>query len=890
MKKVHYDSLSCYHSLFPSDTLAQKNNYDEYSGAFHIPGSIRLATNQLRLEEMKYQMNRYYACALATNHRRDAKKLTDNPKVWIDDSSVEQRLITPEEVKEMCPIIDTKNILAGIYTARDGHIDPYSLTQALAKRAKMAGAAILQNCRVTKITYDASGRVWVVTGTNTNVAPQPASGEKVETLLSSDATSESVNYEKVEYTTKHVVNCAGLWAHEVMKLVGIENIPLVPIHHQYLITESLPSLIAFPPESGREEIAVMRDLENSYYMRQEKNALLIGPYENSKIMELREDWITRGVPKDFGKQLFPPDIDRLLPYLEAAIKRFPVLKDLGIKVCVHGPIMYTPDVLPLVGPVSHLPNNFWIAAGSGYGIVHAGGIGKYLAEWIINEEPPYDLIECDPDRFDPDKWADKKYVFAKARESYGMNNAIYFPREQRIAGRPTKRCTPLAQYLSKEKGAIMGFNNGWEQALYFLPHKMRRDIRCNDLIAKESQNIKNDQIYHKFHMNPYYGVQSEWFDAMRQEVQDVTNCVGLSDLTPFGKFRISGFRAHDFLDWIFANKLPKVGRTTIAHCIAPQSGNVFSEMTISHLTLNDYLLVTGAGSELHDFRWLSHQAYNYALENNFPKSNVFPIDNQDLCLSNVTDELGCLSIAGPLSKNVMERLTENGKLIDDWKFMENKNFKVGNDMNILGIRLSYTGELGWELYHPINRTMHLYSLIHNIGLPLGITDFGGYATNSLRIEKGFKAWSHEMNMDKNPFQAELTPFIKLDKENDFLGKSTLINLKSQFYKDPDNKVLRFLTVEKLIDSDKASGKVFQVDEIDLEGNESVWHENKCVGYTTSGSYSFAIGKHIAMAYIPLYLCQNDDIVKLNFMGNFYECKIHAKPLVKTVEQLKKQLK
>ncbi|KAJ6669846.1 hypothetical protein lerEdw1_000395 [Lerista edwardsae] len=530
LKKIHYYSIKLYEKL------------EEETGqavGFHQPGSIRIASTPTRVDECKYQMAR---------------------AGW---HPAEQYLIEPEKVQELFPLLNMEKVLAGLYNPGDGHIDPYSLTMALAAGARKYGAHLKYPVQVTNLKYRSDGTWEVETPHGTIQA-------------------------------NRIVNTAGFWAREIGKMIGLQH-PLIPVHHQYVVTATIPEV-----KGLKRELPVLRDLEGSYYLRQERDGLLFGPYENQEKMKLQESWVTHGVPPGFGKELFESDLDRIMDHVEAAMEMVPVLKQADIINVVAGPITYSPDILPMVGPHQGV-RNYWVAIGFGYGIIHAGGIGKYLSDWIIEGEPSFDLIELDPNRYG--KWTTTKYTEAKARESYGFNNIAGYPKEERFAGRPTERVSGLYDVLKSK--CSMGFHAGWEQPHWFYK--------------------SGDEIGYK----PSFQ-RTNWFEPVGREHKQVMEKVGVIDLTPFGKFSIKGSDSVKLLDHLFANVIPKVGFTNISHMLTPR-GKVYAELTVSHLRPGEFLLITGSGSELHDLRWIEEEAVRgqYNVE-----------------IKNVTEELGVLGELG----------------------------------------------------------------------------------------------------------------------------------------------------------------------------------------------------------------------------------------------------
>ncbi|XP_061763862.1 dimethylglycine dehydrogenase, mitochondrial [Nerophis ophidion] len=746
LKKVHYDSIKLYERLEAETGQAV---------GFHQPGSVRIASTPARVDEMRYQMTRTH---------------------W---HVTQQSMITPEEVQQLFPLLNMDKVLAGLYTPGDGHIDPYSLTMALAAGARMYGAQIYNPAPVTGLQPTADGKWDVQTPHGTIRAGR-------------------------------VVNATGFWAREVGKLIGLEH-PTIPVHHQYLVTATVPEVKAL-----KKELAVIRDLEGSYYLRQERDGLLLGPYEQMEKMVLQDSWVRDGVPPGFGKELFESDLDRIMEHVEMAMEMVPVLKKADIINIVSGPITYTPDLLPMVGPHQGV-RNYWTAIGFGYGVIHAGGIGKFLSDWITSGEPPYDLIECDPNRYG--KWADVPFMCAKARESYGFNNVVGYPKEERFAGRPTARVSGVYHLLKDQ--CSMGFHAGWEQPHWF--YKAGDDTQYKPSFRR-----------------------SNWFGAVGRECQLVMEKVGVIDLTPFGKFTVKGKDSHRLLDRLFANTMPKVGQTNISHMLTP-SGRVYAEVTITQLAPGEFLLVTGSGSELHDLRWIESEV---------------AAGGYDVDVANVTDDMGVLGIAGPNSRKVLQKLTEEDMSDSGFKFLQCKSMQVAG-VPLRAIRISYTGELGWEMYMSQKDMAAVYLAIMEAGKDQGIDNFGTYAMSSLRLEKGFRGWGAEMNCDTNPLEAGLDYFIKLNKPADFIGKAALQEIKAKGLA----RKLSYIAVD--------------THDIDPEGNETVWHDGKVVGNTTSGAYSFSSQQSLAFAYLPVDLCSVGQKVEVELLGMKYPATVIQEPLVLT---------
>ncbi|KAG7477042.1 hypothetical protein MATL_G00089150 [Megalops atlanticus] len=746
LKKIHYYSIKLYEKL------------EEETGqavGFHQPGSVRIASTPARVDEMKYQMTRTH---------------------WHPTA---QFLIGPEKIHELFPLLNMNKVLAGLYNPGDGHIDPYSLTMALAAGARMYGAQIYNPAPVAALTPTSDGKWDVQTPHGTIRA-------------------------------NRIVNATGFWAREVGKMIGFEH-PTIPVHHQYVVTATVPEVKAL-----KTELPVIRDLEGSYYLRQERDGLLFGPYEKEDKMVLQDSWVRDGVPPGFGKELFESDLDRIMEHVEFAMEMVPVLKNADIINIVSGPITYTPDLLPMVGPHQGV-RNYWTAIGFGYGVIHAGGMGKFLSDWIMNGEPPFDLIECDPNRYST--WTTVPYMCAKARESYGFNNVVGYPKEERFAGRPTHRVSGVYDLLKSK--ASMGFHAGWEQPHWFYKPG-------DDMGYKPSFRRTN------------------WFEPVGRECKLVMEKVGVIDLTPFGKFMVKGKDSVKLLDRLFANVIPKVGLTNISHMLTP-TGRVYAEVTITQLAPGEFLLITGSGSELHDLRWIEGEAAE---------------GGYDVDITNVTEDIGVLGVAGPNSRKVLQKLTDEDMSDAVFKFLHCKSIKVAG-VPLRAIRISYTGELGWELYMDMKDMAAVYQAVMEAGQGEGIDNFGTYAMASLRLEKGFRGWGAEMNCDTNPLEAGLDYFIKLNKPADFIGKKALQEIKANGLK----RKLAYL--------------IMDTEDIDPEGNETIWHKGKVVGNTTSGAYSYTTQQSLAFGYLPVELASVGQKVEVELLGRKYTAMVVQEPLVLT---------
>uniref|UniRef100_A0A8C2IHB7 Dimethylglycine dehydrogenase n=1 Tax=Cyprinus carpio TaxID=7962 RepID=A0A8C2IHB7_CYPCA len=665
LKKIHYYSIKLFEQLEAETGQAV---------GFHQPGSIRLASTPVRVDELKYQMTRTH---------------------W---HPTPQFLIGPEKIQQLFPLLNMDKVLAGLYNPGDGHIDPYSLTMALAAGARMYGAQIYYPAPVTGLTPTADGRWDVQTPHGTIRA-------------------------------NRIVNATGFWARELGQMIGFQH-PTIPVHHQYVVTATVPEVKAL-----KTELPVIRDLEGSYYLRQERDGLLFGPYEKEEKMKLQDSWVRDGVPPGFGKELFESDLDRIMDHVERAMEMVPVLKNADIINIVSGPITYTPDLLPMIGPHQGA-RNYWTAIGFSLK-VFCGLSTSYLTSL-----------------------SEKRY-----------KNPLLLCSDCECVSLPGPVCRP----------------------------SFRR---------------------------------TNWFGPVGRECKLVMEGVGVIDLSPFGKFIVKGEDSHRLLDRL--------------HMLTPR-GRVYAEVTVTQTAPGEFLLITGSGSELHDLRWIEREVCD---------------GGYHVSVSNVTDEIGVLGIAGPKSRMVLQKLTDEDMSDTAFRFLHCRSMQLAG-VPLRAIRISYTGELGWELYMDMQNMSAVYHALMEAGRDENIDNFGTYAMSSLRLEKGFRAWGAEMNCDTNPLEAGLDYFIKLNKPAEFVGKQALLEIKAQGL----SRRLVFLTLH--------------TDDIDPEGNETVWHNGEVVGNTTSGSYSYSTQQSLAFAYLPLHLTHVGQKVEVELLGQKHPATVTQEPLVLT---------
>lgn len=637
--------------------------------SFHPTGNLRLATNRDRMDEY------YKYCGTANT------------------IGVPFEIITASQVKELWPFCNIEGIVGALYHPQDGHVAPADVTMALAKGARAGGAEIHRQTKVTAIKQKPNGE-WLV-----------------ET-------------DKGSIACEHVVTATGSWARQTTAMVGLD-LPVIAVEHQYIVTDEIPELVE-RRKQGLPELAVLRESDASYYMREERQGLILGPYEKGA-----PAWAVDGVPESFGQELLAPDLERLEPHINAAIARVPIFGKAGIKDCINGPIPYTPDGSPMVGPAWGL-KNFWLNEGHSFGITAAGGAGWQLAEWIVEGEPGIDMWDVDPRRFGD--YANKRYTKIKNEECYEHVFIIHYPLEERPAARPAK--APPCYLRQKELGAVFGQKFGWERANWFAPEGMEPKDR-------------------------YSFRRTNYFEPVREEVRAVRERVGLLDLTGFSKFEVSGPGAEAMLDRLVANRLPKkVGRIQLCHVCTPRGG-VLSEWTITRLGSESFYVISAAAANRHDWDILV---------------KAKPADGS-VRLRDVTLDRGVLVVAGPRSRDLLRKITDADLSNGAFPWLSAQEIMIGV-APVRALRVNFVGELGWELHHPLAYQLALWDAIMEAGREFDIRPFGIRAMDSLRIEKSYRYWKSDLSTEYSPLEAGMGRFVQLNK-GAFVGREALVRQQQQ---------------------------------------------------------------------------------------------------------------
>ena len=642
--------------------------------------------------------------------------------------------------------------------------------------------------------------------------------------------------------TEHVVNAGGLWAREVGRMVGLE-LPLLAMEHMYLLTDDMPEVTEFNSETGRELVGVI-DFKGEIYTRQERNGLLLGTYEKAC-----KPWSPINTPWDFGHELLQPDLDRITPSLEVGFKHFPAFEKAGIKQIINGPFTFAPDGNPLIGPVPGL-TNYWSACAVMAGFSQGGGVGLALANWMVDGDPGFDVFAMDVSRFG--EWATIKYTNAKVRENYSRRFSISFPNEELPAARP-QQTTPLYDIMLNENFAVMGDTWGLETPLWFAPSK------------KEAHDVLS------FH-------RSNDFKHVAAEVEAVRNSVGVTEISNFAKYEVSGADAEAFLNYLMTNNMPKLGSIILTPMLN-ENGKLIGDFTIAKASENRFLIFGSLSATKYHMRWFEKHSKFY---------KSLKIKRFDMTLHG-------LSIAGPNSRKVLQKLVGEDISNSKFQFMSFREMDVNGAPCMIN-RLSYSGDLGYEIWMAPEYQRKVYRGIKKQGAEFNIKDFGMRALLSMRLEKNFPSWFAELRPIYGPYESRMERFIKINKSK-FIGQKA--------------------AKQELLDGPKISRTSFIVDAgtSDVSGDEPIWaktekvydfidppHKHgakrfnskgnelsssnsqqdgkwKVVGWVTSGGYAHSIKASMAQGYIPTDLSQvtQKGLFEIEILGKRYPCQIMDNP-------------
>ena len=729
---------------------------------FKVVGNLRMAQTQERLDEFML----YSSTADTVNI----------PYEWK----------SPKQIKEKWPLVYSEDLKGAIYHPTDGYINPADLTQAIAKSARTSGVKIERKTQADSFFWD--GKAWHVKCSRMI--------EKGGNLIPSEDT--------ITYVAEHLVTATGNHVQNTANQINTK-IAAIPVEHQYIVTEEDPKLIEY--RQNNDEHPVLRDADAKWYVREERGGWILGPYEKNAPARFKYK-----VPENFRADLFPLDLDRIEQEYLSFIKRIPSTENLGIKDDFNGPICYTPDGNPLLGPAFGL-RNLWLAEGFSFGITAAGGAGYYLAQMMINGEAEIDMTSLDPKRYG--SWITTEYTARKNEECYEHVYVLHHPDEERPGCRPL-RTFPCYEKL-KNYGAQFGQVNGWERPNYFA---------TKDFSDLNSRSFR----------------RGKWWEYTKNEAKAIREKVGLIDISAFTKHLVKGPGATLFLDWFTCNNLPKINRISLTYSLT-STGTVRSEYTIVRKSQNEFYLIS-AGA-------LTDYDKDYLIKNAEDKEKEFGyIEIQD-----VTSQFGAFAIAGPKSKEFLISMI-NDK--EPSELFSNKNFPWLSSKNveldmipILAIRVAYTGELGWELHYPVEFQNKLLDILLEAGKNFDLKLVGSRAQNWLRQEKSYRAFGNELGRDAGLVEAGLDKFVNLNKE--FLGKSGL-----------QNRSIKSKCVTLLIDGPK---------DCDPWGREAIYKEGKPVGRLTSGGYSVVFEKSIGMGYINNELANLGEKLEVKILNQLWPATI-----------------
>ena len=760
--------------LTSGSTWHAAGNVPTFSSSWSLMNMQRYSAELYRrlAEAVGYPMNYHVTGSVRLAHTRERMREFERAKGMGLYQGMAIEVIGPDEIKARYPFLETHDLKGALYDPNDGDIDPAQLTQALAKGARDLGAKILRFCPVTAVRRE--GNEWVVTT------------------------------EQGEIRCEFVVNAAGYRAREVARMFG-RDLPMMVMSHQYILFDEIPELAAWSKEAGK-KLPLLRDVDSSYYLRQEKNGMNLGPYESN----CRAHWASDDdpMPDDFSFQLFPDDLERLEWYLDDAVRRVPILGTAGLSKIINGPIPYAPDGNPLIGPMPGVKNAFEACVFT-FGIAQAGGAGKVLAEWITEGATEWDMWSCDPRRFTAYAAA-PDYAVAKGMEIYGHEYAIAFPRHAWPAGR-NRKLSPIHDRIAG-LGAEFNAYNGWERATWY--------ARPGDDTSEEAtQTFDRD---------------GPWQNRIREECLAVRDTAGILDLPGFSRYRVEGSGARDWLASLTTGLIPKPGRIGLAY-FADAKGRIVTEMSVMALAEDFFFLITASVAELHDFEWL---------ESHLPQGT-------QINLQNVTDAFACQILTGPNARKILADVCE-ADLASGW--LTHQSVQIAGRWCQL-VRVSFAGELGWEIHTKVEDTPTIFDAVWAAGQAHGLKPFGMFALDSLRLEKGYRAWKQDLSTDYSVLQGGLERFVKWEKP-DFLGKAALQNEKQQ------GVTKRFVTL--VLDNPGPCDAPYM---------STLWLDGKIVGETTSGGWGHRVDKSIALGMLRADLAEPGTAVEVEIFGDRFAATV-----------------
>ena len=734
--------------------------------------NIRLATTADRMDEYHY-----YAGVART-------------------IGVDVNFLTPDQVKSIWPLCNTDGVLGAIQHPDDGYIQPADLTQALAKGARQRGATIYRNTVVTGISQQPNGE-WLVSTDQGDIA------------------------------CEHVISCSGNFARQTGAMVGLD-IPVIPVEHQYIVTEQHPAIME-RKRLGLPEMGVLRESDASYYLREEAGGLLLGPYEIGA-----PACYVDGPAADSEYELFPDALERLEPYIMAAMARVPAFGEVGIKKVYNGAIAYTPDGSPIVGPAWGL-KNFWLNEGHSFGVTAAGGAGWQLAHWIVDGEPTIDMMGVDPRRFGD--YAGRGFLVEKNEEAYAKVFTVHYPDEEREAARALRR-TPCYDRM-KALGAVFGSVFGWERPNWFAPPGYAltdADLDRPDVLLNHNHPVvAGEPIREKWSFR-----RSNYFEHVGNECRHVHEKVGLQDMSAFAKCEISGSGAEAWLDGLLTNAVPKaIGRVSLSYLLTAKGG-VRAEFTVYKSGPQRYYLVSAGAYERHDHDYLK---------------KAMPRDGS-VSFERLTTAMGVLVLAGPRARDVLAKLTDADLSSAAFPWLTGKKISIGA-AQVDALRVNFIGELGWEIHHPIEMQNYIFDQLMAAGAEFDIKPFGIRAMTAMALEKSYKLIPRELSVEYSAFESGLDRFVSL-KKPDFYGREALLAWRDAGLSNS------LVTME-----------VHGVTNADARGSEPIFAGGEIVGRVTSAGYGWRVGKSLALAMVRPDLAKPGAEFDIMILGHRHRATIIA---------------
>ena len=713
-------------------------------------GSIKLATTPERMEEIRRQIG------------------------WARTFNLDLKEISPKEAQDLFPLMDLEGVIGASYLASDGQVDPSQLAMAMAAGARAAGVQIFTHTRVLSIQTE-KGRV------------------------------KSVTTDKGVIECEVVVNCGGMYAPSIARMVDV-RVPIVPMSHQYLITDNFldPNAPLLPS---------LRDPDSLIYFRQEVQGLLMGGYERNSKAWSADYQNVDDIPANFNNQLLGEDWDRFEEIAVNSQRRVPKMSEIGVKSFINGPEGFTPDNEFCLGETE--VGGFFVAAGfCAHGIAGAGGIGKVVAEWVVAGEPTMDLWHMDIKRFGA-SYRSPDFTLKRISENYEAYYDIHYPGEERQSARQAKKSPAYDWHAANS--AVFGEKSSWERVNYYANH--------------ESDDA----------LKPYGWAGKHWSSAVAVEHRATRENAGLFDESSFAKAVVSGAQAAEFLNWVCANDVVKgVGRTVYTQALNTRGG-IESDYTVTQTGETEFFIITGTAFSTHDFGWLEKQKR----EGGFA----------DVAIKVVTEEFACFALMGPKARTILSNVTDYETSHVNFPFMHSREINIAN-VKVRATRLTYVGELGWEIYVPVADGKKIWEALIAAGTDHGLMACGYRAIESLRLEKGYRAWAGEINTETNPYEAGLG-FAVSKKKDKFLGKDSLASAQQ-------NRKLVAMTFD-------------DIRQVPL-GNEPVRINGSVVGRVKSGGQGYTINKAIGYAYLPIEHTTPGTTVDVEFFGTWASGVICEEPL------------